>query len=96
MVTTRLHHLNLMQNIDNDTSIAMQPIAIVGMAVNFPDAPDSDAFWKLLEDGLNTVSKVWGIVSCNEGVRTHSCCRSLRSVSISLCIPRIPSILAGR
>lgn len=35
-----------------------EPIAIVGMAVNFPGAPDVAQFWKVLKDGLNTLSEV--------------------------------------
>ncbi|KAI0919364.1 Type I Iterative Polyketide synthase (PKS) [Taiwanofungus camphoratus] len=35
-----------------------EPIAIVGMAVNFPGAPDAEGLWKVLENGLNTVSEV--------------------------------------
>ena len=35
-----------------------EPIAIVGMAVNFPGAPDAAQFWKVLKDGLNTMSEV--------------------------------------
>lgn len=35
-----------------------EPIAIIGMAVNLPGAPDSGALWKVLEDGLNMISEV--------------------------------------
>lgn len=35
-----------------------EPIAIVGMAVNLPGAKDVDGLWKVLEEGLNTVSEV--------------------------------------
>jgi hypothetical protein len=34
------------------------PIAIVGMAVNMPGAPNADALWKVLEQGINTISDV--------------------------------------
>ena len=33
-------------------------IAIVGMSVDFPGAPDKDALWDVLQDGINTVTKV--------------------------------------
>jgi len=33
-------------------------IAIVGMGVNMPGAADPNELWKLLEEGLNTVSEV--------------------------------------
>ena len=32
-----------------------EPIAVVGMACNFPGAPDIASFWRLLEEGGNTV-----------------------------------------
>ncbi|KAI0073585.1 ketoacyl-synt-domain-containing protein [Panus rudis PR-1116 ss-1] len=35
-----------------------EPIAIIGMAVKFPQADDTDALWNILENGLNTVSKI--------------------------------------
>ncbi|KDQ13893.1 hypothetical protein BOTBODRAFT_363123 [Botryobasidium botryosum FD-172 SS1] len=35
-----------------------EPIAVIGMAVNLPGAPDATALWKLLEDGLNTISEI--------------------------------------
>ncbi|KDQ12500.1 hypothetical protein BOTBODRAFT_34463 [Botryobasidium botryosum FD-172 SS1] len=35
-----------------------EPIAIIGMAVNLPGAPDSNALWKVLEDGLNMISEI--------------------------------------
>jgi hypothetical protein len=34
------------------------PIAIVGMAVNMPGAPDINALWNVLEGGINTISEV--------------------------------------
>jgi acyl transferase domain-containing protein/NADPH:quinone reductase-like Zn-dependent oxidoreductase/acyl carrier protein len=37
-----------------------EPIAIVGMACRFPGAPDVDAFWRLLRDGVDAVSEVPG------------------------------------
>ncbi|KAI0718406.1 hypothetical protein C8T65DRAFT_716900 [Cerioporus squamosus] len=47
-----------MQSVENTASIALHPVAIVGMAVDFPGAANADAFWKLLEEGLSTVSKI--------------------------------------
>lgn len=35
-----------------------EPIAVVGMAVNMPGAPDVSALWRVLEQGLNTVAEV--------------------------------------
>ena len=41
-------------------------IAIIGMAVDLPGAPDSESLWKVLMDEINTVEQVW-----NPGVRFH-------------------------
>ncbi|KAJ7160342.1 putative polyketide synthase [Mycena filopes] len=35
-----------------------EPIAIVGMAVNFPGAPNVDELWALLENGRSTVEEI--------------------------------------
>ncbi|HEY7509605.1 MAG TPA: type I polyketide synthase, partial [Vicinamibacteria bacterium] len=37
---------------------AAEPIAIVGLGCRFPGAPDVDAFWRLLADGVDAVSEV--------------------------------------
>jgi len=34
-----------------------EPVAIIGMACRFPGAPDLGAYWELLIEGKNTVSK---------------------------------------
>ncbi len=34
-----------------------EPLAIIGMACRFPGAPDLDAYWNLLEEGRNAVTK---------------------------------------
>ncbi len=38
-------------------SAAPEPIAIVGMACRFPGAPDVDAFWRNLRDGVESVRR---------------------------------------
>ncbi|KAJ7133377.1 hypothetical protein C8R44DRAFT_849492 [Mycena epipterygia] len=35
-----------------------EPIAIVGMAVNMPGAPNTAKLWEVLENGINTVSEI--------------------------------------
>jgi acyl transferase domain-containing protein/acyl carrier protein len=35
-----------------------EPIAIVGLACRFPGAPDAEAFWALLRDGIDAVREV--------------------------------------
>ncbi|HWU90859.1 MAG TPA: polyketide synthase, partial [Kofleriaceae bacterium] len=35
-----------------------EPIAIVGMSVRLPGAPDPDAFWRLLRDGVDAIGEV--------------------------------------
>nr|UPO09356.1 PKS7818 [Inonotus obliquus] len=37
---------------------SQEPIAIVGMAVNFPGARDASELWRVLEQGLNTVEEI--------------------------------------
>jgi hypothetical protein len=39
-------------------SAKQEPIAVVGMAVNMPGAPNTTKLWELLENGINTVSDV--------------------------------------
>ena len=36
----------------------MTPIAVVGIDCRFPGAPDKDAFWRLLMDGVVTDTEV--------------------------------------
>ncbi|RDB14789.1 Non-reducing polyketide synthase terA [Hypsizygus marmoreus] len=35
-----------------------EPIAIIGMSVNMPGAPNTSKLWELLEKGINTISEV--------------------------------------
>ncbi|WP_375772897.1 SDR family NAD(P)-dependent oxidoreductase [Archangium gephyra] len=35
-----------------------EPIAIIGMSCRFPGAPNLEAFWQLLRDGVNAISEV--------------------------------------
>ena len=39
-----------------ESARSAEPIAVVGMACNFPGAPDVSSFWRLLESGGNSVS----------------------------------------
>ncbi|MCY4065172.1 MAG: beta-ketoacyl synthase N-terminal-like domain-containing protein, partial [Rhodospirillaceae bacterium] len=34
-----------------------EPVAIVGMACRFPQADELEAFWRLLDDGVNAVTE---------------------------------------
>jgi acyl transferase domain-containing protein/NADPH:quinone reductase-like Zn-dependent oxidoreductase/acyl carrier protein len=34
------------------------PVAIIGMACRFPKAPDPEAFWRLLRDGVDAITRV--------------------------------------
>ena len=38
--------------------VSTEPIAIVGLACRFPGAPDADAFWRLLLDGVDAIAEV--------------------------------------
>ncbi|HSS49942.1 MAG TPA: type I polyketide synthase, partial [Thermoanaerobaculia bacterium] len=40
------------------SSAADEPIAVVGMACRFPGAPDVDAFWRLLCEGIDATREV--------------------------------------
>jgi hypothetical protein len=40
------------------TSPVLEPIAVVGMAVNMPGAPNPDRLWEILHNGDNTLSQV--------------------------------------
>ncbi len=45
------------QTIDNHDS-PTEPIAVVGIGTRFPGAPDVDAFWRLLRDGVDAIRQV--------------------------------------
>ncbi|KAG6810939.1 Type I Iterative PKS [Tricholoma furcatifolium] len=40
------------------TQPKQEPIAIIGMAVNMPGAPNVTKLWEILEQGLNTISEI--------------------------------------
>lgn len=41
----------------DNPSTGPEPIAIIGMAGRFPGAPDPDALWRVLIDGIDAVEK---------------------------------------
>ncbi|KAI0064076.1 ketoacyl-synt-domain-containing protein [Artomyces pyxidatus] len=43
---------------DDASSPAQEPIAIVGMSVNMPGAPNVSKLWEILEQGINTISEI--------------------------------------
>ncbi|ETW82343.1 polyketide synthase variant A [Heterobasidion irregulare TC 32-1] len=43
---------------DPVTAPTYEPIAIIGMAVNLPGAPNADELWNVLERGLNTIAEI--------------------------------------
>lgn len=49
-----------LRDISTSTSMApvLEPVAVVGMAVNMPGAPNADKLWELLHNGYNTLSHV--------------------------------------
>lgn len=54
---------------DDEPKAKHEPIAIVGMAVNMPGAPDKTKLWELLEQGINTCTEVnFAILICLFGV----------------------------
>ncbi|KAJ6526457.1 polyketide synthase [Mycena capillaripes] len=42
----------------NHVTAKQEPIAIVGMAVNMPGAPNRTKLWEVLENGINTISEI--------------------------------------
>lgn len=40
-----------------EESATQEPIAIIGMSLNMPGAPEASQLWRLLEEGINTVSQ---------------------------------------
>lgn len=44
------------------TPPVLEPIAVVGMAVNMPGAPNADELWELLSSGDSTLSQVTVVV----------------------------------
>ena len=47
-----------MSHNDGSSDVKQEPIAIVGMAVNMPGAPNVGRLWEILENGSNTVEEV--------------------------------------
>lgn len=58
------------------------PIAIVGMAVRAPGASDANEFWKILEQGKSTISKV--SQHGTSDVTTYGCSSFQKTVSLFL------------
>jgi acyl transferase domain-containing protein len=48
---------DLQAKLESTRQLATEPIAIVGMSCRFPDAPDVDAYWRLLTEGKNAVKE---------------------------------------
>jgi acyl transferase domain-containing protein len=44
--------------IDEMERARTEPVAVIGLGCRFPGAPDPDAFWRLLRDGVDTVTDV--------------------------------------
>ncbi|MFQ5794230.1 MAG: SDR family NAD(P)-dependent oxidoreductase [Candidatus Bipolaricaulia bacterium] len=43
---------------DTDRRVHLEPIAIIGMGCRFPGAKDPEAFWQLLQDGVDAITEV--------------------------------------
>ena len=73
-----------------------EPIAIIGMAVNMPGAPNIAKLWEVLEQGINTCSEV-RITFCHPlPVLKRDICRSRHAALTYLCIttPRTRKVCA--
>ncbi len=53
-----LYTIKKLKQMVQDQSLASQPIAIIGMSSRFPDANGKDAYWKMLSEGRNVISKL--------------------------------------
>ena len=42
----------------SEAPLENEPIAVVGLSCRFPGAPNADAFWKLLRDGVDAIREV--------------------------------------
>ena len=70
------------RNRTRENARSVEPVAVVGMACNFPGAPDIASFWRLLEEGGNSV-----LDGCRSRART-----GLKTFSRT---PRTCKMLAG-
>jgi hypothetical protein len=50
--------LYLDKHVSYHVNLKQEPIAIVGMAVNMPGAPNVGQLWEILANGSNTVEEV--------------------------------------
>lgn len=50
--------LDVSKSVKSSMTVSDDDIAIVGMHVDLPGAPDNQTLWKLLTEGINTVSEV--------------------------------------
>lgn len=48
----------LWKKLEESENARREPVAIIGMACRFPGAPNLDAFWSLLRDGVDAVGEV--------------------------------------
>lgn len=58
MESTKFRIVDVSKSARPSTSISDNDIAIVGMHVDLPGAPNNQALWKILTEGINTVSEV--------------------------------------
>lgn len=53
-------------------SRALEPVAVVGMACRFPQAPDVEAYWQLLVDGVDAIHEIPEERWNREGLRRYN------------------------
>lgn len=56
--STQIHIVDVSRSAKPLTFVSDDDIAIVGMHVDLPGAPNNQALWKILTEGINTVSEV--------------------------------------
>ena len=66
-----------------------EPIAIVGMAVNMPGAPNTSQLWEILERGINTIGEVRPL-NDHKIIANYSPSHTSRFQNIDSACPTIP------
>ncbi|MEE8155552.1 MAG: SDR family NAD(P)-dependent oxidoreductase [Phycisphaerales bacterium] len=54
----RLLAMSLKKELDDRVLLENEPIAVTGMSCRFPKAPNIDAFWQVLEAGVDAITEV--------------------------------------
>ncbi len=67
-------------SLDAERDVALEPVAIIGMACRLPGAPDLPGFWRLLEDGRSAIGDVPAARGWEESLRARGVAAEDRAV----------------